>query len=184
MGFHDINGAYHEFRKPIRFSLNDFREVTTAGAVGNIAANGGLLASDTTPILGAEATSEIMSLAWAAGNSDIVQAETDVPEDFDGREDVLVELFVRTDNAGGGGIEAASYSVLTSWDNGAQVTDTATDSTPAETFHKITATIAAADIPDAPNWVNVQLIPGTHANDPVRLAHVRFRYVPRIKSAT
>lgn len=180
---HDSKGNYYEFRKPVGFSLNDFREVTTAGAVGNIVANGGLLASDTTPILGAEATSEIMSLAWAAANSDIIQATKSLPEDFDGRNDVLVELWVRTDNAGGGAIEAGTFSVLTSWDNSAQVTDTATDSVPSETFHKITAVIAAADIPDAASWVNIQLVLGTHANDPVRLAHVEMKYVPRVKAA-
>jgi hypothetical protein len=90
---------------------------------------------------------------------------------------------VRTDNAGGGGIEAATFSVLTSWDGGAQVTDTATDSVPSETFHKITAVISAADIPDAASFLNIQLVPGTHANDPVRLAHVEVKFVPRAKAA-
>lgn len=183
MGFHDSQGNYHEFRSFKDIELQQWREVTTAGAVSNIAGNGGLLASDTTPIFGAEATSEAWSIAWAAGNSDIVQCQFSLPDDFDGRDDVLVELWIYTDNAGGGGIEAGTFSVLTSWDNAAQVTDTATDSVPAVTSHKITATIAAADIPDSPSYLNIQLVLGTHANDPVRLLASRLSYVPRVKSA-
>jgi len=176
----DSQGNYYAFHRVLDLPLKDWREVTSAGAVANIAGNGGILASDTTPILGAEATSEAWSLAWAAGNSDIIQQQLALPDNFDGRDDVLVELWVRTDNAGGGGIEAGTFSVLTSWDNGAQVTDTATDSVPSETFHKITATIAAADIPDSPSFLNIQLVLGTHANDPVRLAASRIKCVKRV----
>jgi len=183
MGFHDSQGNYHEHRGHVKLSLNDWREVTTAGAVSNIAANGGLLASDTTPALMAETTTESMGINWIAGNSDILQAQQILPPDFDGREDALLELWVLTDNTGGGGIEAGTFSVLTSWDNGAQVTDTATDSTPAVTSHKITARIAAADIPDNPSFVNIQLVLGTHANDPVHMLASRITYVPRTIAA-
>lgn len=179
MGYHDSTGLYHPLTAAVLLSLNDFREVTSAGAVGNNAANGGILSSETTPILGAEATTEAMSLAWAAANADIIQATVALPVDFDGRFDVLLELWVLTDNAGGGGIEAASFSVLTSWDNGSQVTDTATDSVPAITAHKVTARISGADIPDSPEFVNLQLVPGTHANDPTHLLSARFVYVPK-----
>ncbi len=182
MGYTDNNGTYHEFRRHIDLALQDFREVTTAGAVSNIAGNGGILASDTTPVFGAAATSEAWIINWAAGNSDIIQCQKSLPSDFDGRDDVLLELWVLTDNAGGGGIEAGTFSVLTSWDNGAQVTDTATDSTPATTIHKITARIAAADIPDSPSVLNIQLVLGTHANDPVHLLAGRLSYTPRALS--
>lgn len=175
--------SYYEHRKSVELSLNDFREVTTAGAVGNIVANGGLLASDTTPVLGAEATTEAQAIIWAAGNSDIVQANKVLPPDFSGKDDVLIELWVLTDNTGGGGIEAATFSVLTSWDNAAQVTDTATDSVPATTVHKVTAVVAAADIPDNPSFLNVQLVLGTHANDPVHLLAGRVSYVPLLRAS-
>lgn len=154
--------------------LTAFREVTSAGAVGAIAAIGGVLASDTTPVLGAAATSEAMQIVWAAGNADIIQASISLPGDFSGAFDVLLELQVLTDNAGGGGIEAATFTVNSSFDNGAQVVDTATDGTPAVTVHKVTATIAAADVADAPSFVNIQLVPGTHANDPIHLLAARL----------
>jgi hypothetical protein len=178
------DGHYYEHRNVIQISLDDWREVTTAGAVGNQAtAAGGILASDTTPIMGAEATTEARAIIWAAGNSDIIASSWTLPPDFSGKDDVLVELWVLTDNAGGGGIEAATFSVLSSWDNGAQVTDTATDGVPATTAHKITATIAAGDVPDDARFLNLQLVLGTHANDPVHLLAAALSYVPKLKAA-
>jgi hypothetical protein len=180
MGFHaEGTGLFLQFWSTILLSLHDFREVSSAGAVSAIAANGGILASDTTPAMTAEATSEAHSITWVAANADIIQAQIALPDDFDGRSPVELDLWVKTDNTGGGSIEAASFSVLTSWDDGAQVTDTATDSVPATTTHKVTVRIAAADIPDRASFVNLQLVPGTHANDPIKLIAARLRYCPR-----
>lgn len=180
---HDSKGNYYEFRKLVALALGDWREVTSAGAVGAIAAAAGHLASDTTPIFGAQATSEAWAIKWAATNADIIQIATALPPDFSGADDVLLELDVLTDNAGGGGIDPASFTVLSSWDNGAQVSDTATDAVPAITVHTTTTIIAAADIPDAPRFLNIQLVPAAHANDPTHLMSARLLYVPRIKAA-
>ncbi len=179
----DVEGALAEIYQhllsattTIPINLTSWREVSSAGAVADIAGNGGVLASDTTPILGAETTTEAMAIKWAAANSDIIQTSISLPSDFDGTAAATLDLYVRTDNTGGGGIEAGTFSVLTSWDNGSQVTDTATDGTPSETVHKITATIAAADIPNTAGFVNIQLVLGTHANDPVHLLGARLNY--------
>jgi hypothetical protein len=174
---------YYEHRESVPLPLTGWREVSTAGAVGDTTANGGLLSSNTTPILGAAATSEAMIINWAAGNSDIIQCSVALPPDFSGKDDVFLDLFVLTDNTGGGGIEAGTFSVLTSWDNGAQVTDEATDGTPATTAHKITARMIKDDIPDFPSFVNIQLVLGTHANDPVHMLAGRLTYVPLLKAA-
>lgn len=160
--------------------LSGWREVTSAGAVADIAGIGGVLASDTTPIFGAEATSEAMSIQWAAGNSDIIQQSISLPSDFNGAGAATLDLWVLTDNTGGGGTDAATFTVLTSWDNGAQVSDTATDSAPATTVHKITATIAAADIPDGAAFVNIQLVAAAHAADPTHLLAARLNYTRKI----
>ncbi len=173
------SGAYVPFASYVPISLNDFREVTAGGAVSNIAANGGLLASDTTPVLGAE-SSKSMSLTWAAANADIIQAQVQLPPNFDGRCDAAVDLWILTDNSGGGGIDAGSFTVVTSWDNGTSVSDTATDSVPATTLHKITAIIAAADIPDSASFVNIQLTLNAHANDPIHLLAARLSFQPRV----
>jgi hypothetical protein len=160
------------------FSLNDFREVSSGGDPGAIAANGGILASDTTPILRGDAA-ESLEIAWAAGNADVILAQISLPPDFDGSKDVTVDLFVYTDNTGGGGIEAATFTVETTFVGAAVVADTATDTTPAVTVHKVTATIAAADIPDRASNLTLMLTPGTHANDPVQLVGARLNYAPR-----
>lgn len=166
----------------IALSLYDFREVTSGGDVGNIVANGGVLASDTTPILRGDAA-ESQEIAWAAANQDIIAAHVTLPPDFDGAQDVLVDLFVLTDNSGGGGIEAATFTVETGWDGGALVSDAATDSTPAVTLHKVTATVAAADVPDAPSVLTLMLTPGVHANDPISLLGARILYRRKLGTA-
>ena len=179
MGFHDELGYYREFHKVIALPLGDFREVTSAGAVGNTAANGGILDSATTPVHGAEATSESWSLTWAAGNSDIVQQQQSLPDDFEGRCSVYIDLLVKTDNAGGGGIEAASFTANLTFDDGTQIAVTVTDSAPSTTAHLVSARIDPRSLPANAYSVNVQLVPGTHANDPIKLLSARLRYSPR-----
>lgn len=175
---HNRNGVYYASKKCIVLSLHDFREVDANGDVGNVVANGGLLASDTTPILRADAA-ESEEIAWAAANQDPIAAQVAIPEDFDGGENVEVELGVLTDNSGGGGIEAASFTVETSWDGGALVSDACTDAVPATSYHVNSAVVAAADIPDEPKRLTLALTPGTHANDPTALQSVRIWYVPK-----
>src|SRR5262245_50296217 len=62
-----------QHRSSILIPLNTFREVTSGGDVGDTTANGGLLSSNTTPILRGDAA-ESLEVAWAAGNSDIVSS--------------------------------------------------------------------------------------------------------------
>jgi len=172
----DVEAALAEIYQHIKstkasvlFSLRDFREVTSGGDEGDIAANGGVLASDTTPILRADAN-ESAEIAWATGNSDIISVDISLPQDFDGTANATLDLFVAS-----GTTNATSFSVLSSWDKGTQITDTATGSASA-TFHVATATIASADIPDAPTCVTIQLVPGTHAADAFLLGAVRLNY--------
>lgn len=159
----------------IPLSLMDFRIVSAGGDVGDTTANGGLLSSNTVPILRGDAA-ESQEIAWAATQQIIIATHQTLPPDFDGTKDVTVDLFVYTDNAGGGGIEAATFTVESGFDGGALVSDAATDGTPAITVHKVTATIAAADIPDAARNLTLILTPGTHANDPVQLVGACINY--------
>jgi hypothetical protein len=159
----------------IPISLYDWREVTSAGDVGAIAANGGILASDTTPIMRGDAA-ESAEISWAATNVDPISCHITLPTDFDGSANATLDLFVYTDNAGGGGIDAATFTTETSWDGGALVSNAATDGTPATAIHKITATIAAASIPDTASLVTIALTPAAHANDPTQLVGARLNY--------
>lgn len=152
----------------VLFSLQDFREVDANGDVGAIAANGGVLASDTTPILRADAN-ESEEISWATGDEDPIQRSVTLPSNFDGTADATLELYVYS-----GTTDAATFTVETSWDGGTKVTDTATDASPAATVHKITATIAAADIPDAAARLTLHLAPAAHATDAIQLVGARL----------
>lgn len=157
------------------FSLNDFREVSSSSDVGNITANGGLLASDTTPILRGDAN-ESWEISWATGNVDEVGCQISLPCDasgnalLDGTRDMYLLLGVYS-----GTSDAATFTVGTSWDGGTQVSDTADDSSSkSATVHIVTATIAAADIPDSPKRLSIELTPGTHGTDTVQLVSARL----------
>lgn len=152
-------------------SLQSLREVTSAGDVGNAAAIGGILASDTTPIARADANGS-HELSWATTNVDQVGVEIPLPPDLDDTQNVTLALQVYS-----GTTDAATFSVRTSWDGGAEVTDSADDSgTKSATRHEITATIAAADIPADPKTVSLRLIPPAHATNAIQLCGVQLRY--------
>lgn len=171
----DAQGNYYAFRTALNTSLNDLREATT-GDVGAIAANGGLLASDTTPALSGTGSTIAQQVLWVAGNVDQVLLHKSLPEDFDGRDDVLVDLWV----ASGGTADLASFTVLSSWDAGASVSDAATDLAASTTVRKITARISAADIPDAPSNLSLAFVPAAHATDTIALLGYRISYVERV----
>jgi len=156
----------------IPFSLNSFREVDASGDVGNIAANGGLLASDTTPILRGDAN-ESLEISWATGNIDPIQIQTTLPADFKGAANATLDLWVYS-----GSTDAATFTVETSWDGGTQVSDSASDAaTKSATVHKITATIDAADIPDTAARVTIALTPtNAHATNAYQLVAARLNF--------
>jgi hypothetical protein len=159
-------------------SLLNWREVDSSGDVGNIAANGGLLASDTTPILRADAA-ESFEINWAASNSDPIACQWMLPNDFDGTANVTVDMWVLS-----GTTDAASFTIETSWDGGALVSDALDDaSTKSATVHKLSATIAAADIPDAPNFLTMALTPPAHTTNAISLLGVRINYKRKLQTS-
>ncbi len=156
----------------ITFALRNFHETDSSGDVGNLAdTGGGQLASDSTPTYIGATTTEAAVITWASSNSDIIMVDTCLPDDFDDTRDCYVDLTVSS----GGTTNAATLSVLTSWDGGSQVTDTATGA--ALTAEQDTvATIAAADVPASAGRVTIQLVPGSHTTDTMLLHRARLRY--------
>lgn len=150
--------------------LGDLRETDANGNVGNIAANGGILASDTTPVLSASSKSWI--LTWATGNADVVAVQIELPPDFDGTGDAKLDLEVAS-----GTTNAASFNLQTAWDGGAAVSDDADDAaTKSATVHKVQITIDKSDIPDSARRVTLLLTPPAHATDTIILAGLRLNY--------
>lgn len=174
MGFTDSNNAYHAFQSSILPSLYDFREVDANGDVGAITANGGLLASDTTPAIEGVTTTETQQISWVASNSDIIAAQFALPAEFDGTRDVILELWVSS-----GTTNAATFTVETSWNGGTLVSDTCTDGALSATVHKTSCTISAADIPDSPSYVTLMLTPAAHTTNAINLFSARILYVSK-----
>lgn len=155
----------------VLFSLYAFREVTSGGDVGNIAGGLGNLGSDTTPILRGDAA-ESQEISWATGNTDIIACQTVLPSNFTGTALATLDLWVYS-----GATDAATFTVETSWDGGAVVSDTADDAaTKSATIHKITATIAAADIPDTAQFVTIMLTPAAHGSDATQIVAARLNF--------
>lgn len=156
----------------IGLSVYDFREVDANGDVSNIAANGGILASDTTPILRGNAA-ETAEISWATGNVDPISTQVVLPPDFKGSSNVTIDLWVYS-----GATDAATFTVETGWDGGALVSDSADDSaTKSGTLHKITATVAAADIPDTARLLTLALTPtNAHATNAYQLLGVGINF--------
>jgi hypothetical protein len=138
--------------------------------------NSTYLTTTTTPALTFDGTNHFELIRWSAGDDTNLRVSFALPEGFDGDEDVTVDLFVRTDNAGGA-VDAASFTIFSSWDNGPSVSYVATDSSPSETLHTITATIAASDIQSSARRLTLILQPMGHLNDPVILTDVRVNTV-------
>lgn len=175
MGIRGQDGTYHAFRSHIPLSLHGFRECDANGDVGNLVAHGGILASDSSPLIRGAAGLISQELSWVASNSDPIVTQIMLPGDFDGREDVLVELWVSS-----GTTDAASIQIDTSWDAGATVTDSVDDSVDlSATMHKLTAVISRDDIPDDASFVTVMLTPPAHTTNAIQLHACRLGYLPR-----
>lgn len=171
----DAQGNYHGFYCALLFSLFDLREATT-GDEGNIVANGGLLASDTTPALSGTGTTVSQQVSWVASNVDQVVAQKALPPDFDGRDDALLELWVSS-----GTTDPASFTALLNFDGAAaDVSVTVTDPAPSATLHKVTAKVPAASIPDQASFVSLALTPAAHGTNPTTLYSARLSYFNRV----
>lgn len=155
----------------IKVPLGLCKECDANGDVGDLAAHGGILASDSTPAFQAAATTEQAEIAWVASNSDAIVAEVPVPEDFDGTQAVLAQAQVVA-----GTTDAFSATIDTTWAGGTLVADTLAGSALA-TVHQATATIAAADVADSPDTVTIKITPGAHTTDAFLLRSLRLRYV-------
>lgn len=176
----EVNGSLQELYQHlfsatggcVPIPLSAFREVNATGDVPNIAGIGGVLASDTAPILLGKATTNDWAIQWATGNVDPIGCSFMVPSDFDDTADATLTLIVSS-----GSTNAATMAVASSWNGGSEVTDSASDAgTLSATEHAITATIAAADIPADANRVTFRITPPTHGTDAINLTGARLNY--------
>ena len=161
--------------RSIPLSLHSFRECDAGGDFANGAGNGGLLASDTTPILCGDAA-ESTVISWEAGNADLIATQIALPADFDDTKDVTIDCWISS-----GEVDAASLTIETGWNGGALVSDSLNDAaTKSATPHKVTATVANGDIPVGAAYVTMILTPPAHAGDAIQLHGIRMNYTPKL----
>jgi hypothetical protein len=160
--------------------LTAFRELS-AGVVQNLAAHGGILASDSTPILTCIGDGDALRVAWAAGNTDQIAASLILPPDCDGAKDVVVHFLASKD---------ANVNNACHMDGEAYFGESDVDCFPAAAAANLlvqakgeyTATILAADVPDTQANANMTLVvmPEAHAADVVYLHACWIEYSKKI----
>lgn len=157
----------------IPVALHSLRE-TTAFDVGNVAANGGLLASDTTPVMDAinAATDGCQRVLWAASNNDQVVFQTPLPPDLDVASDIVVHMRI----VSGGTTDPVGFTVDSFFNEGdTKVVDTS-GTNQTTTWAEVTATIAAADVPAGAQTLTVGLTPVAHTTDTLAMSAVWIEY--------
>ena len=157
----------------IQLPITIAREIVT-NAIPNAAAIGGLLASDTTPILQRVngATDKKLRLNWAASNSDAITFDFAYPPDLDAASDLTVHILAAMAGATDTPTIAINYFEGVGDTNAGGNTAAVTGTTVAE----YSRTIAAADIGAAPNGASIEIVPGAHTTDALYIYAVWIEY--------
>jgi hypothetical protein len=161
----------------IPISLMQLREAATM-AVGNIAANGGLLASDTTPILQPinGATDGCQEVVWAASNNDVVIFQIPLPPNLDDTADLVLHTRIRS----GGTTDAVGFTVESWFNEGdTKVSDT-TETNQTNTWAEKIATIGNADVPAGAQTLTIALTPAAHTTDNMQLSALWLEYKTKL----
>jgi hypothetical protein len=160
----------------IPIPLYNLREVTSALNVSNGAGNGGLLASDTTPILSSRngATAGCQVVKWAAGNADPVAFQVVLPPNINTGANLLLKGRIACTATA---IDIPSLTMASYFnETEAAVADTMAASGATTTFAEVTGTIAAADVPSGAQTLTCKLTPGTHASSAWSLSALWLEY--------
>jgi hypothetical protein len=160
--------------------LATVRELAT-GTHPNAAGNGGLLASDTTPILGAANgdTDGAWRLAWAASNSDAIGFQVPLPPDLNDAADVVIHFraaMAGTDDTPA--ISADSY-----FNEGDTKVEDDSGAVTGTSYDEYEITIAHGDVPAGAQTLSVELTPGSHTTDILYLTAIWIEYTRKILTA-
>lgn len=149
----------------IPFCLDDAREVDANGDVANIAANGGILASDTTPISQSNSPASdgdnAQVLAWAASNSDPIRFQTALDPNINVGADLEIHFRIKS----AGTTDAVGFDVESWFNEGDTKVADISGTNQTATVTEVTATIAAADIPAGSQTLTFTIAPVAHTTD-------------------
>lgn len=157
----------------IGIPLESLRE-TDGTNIPNAAGNGGILASDTTPVLDYANgdTDSAFDLTWAASNQDAVAFQFMVPTDYDEASNMVLNIKA----AMGGATDTPTIALDTYFGLGDTKVEDATGAVTGATPAVYTATIAAADIPASATIATIELTPGAHTTDALVVYEIYLTY--------
>jgi len=164
----------------IPIPIISLREATTFD-VGAISVNGGILASDTTPILEAinGGTDGCQRVSWVASGVDQVIFQTPLPPDINLDKDVVVHFRIASSST----TDAVGFTVESFFNEAdSKVSDTSTTNQTATYAEKI-ATIAAADVPAGAQTLTVGLTPVAHTTDAMYLTACWIEYTSSLRTS-
>lgn len=143
-------------------------DITTAREIAsndtqNLAAHGGILCADSTPILerANDATDKCLRLNWAASDSnEIAFAPVMKPHDLDAGTDFTIHFMAKM----GGATDEPAVD-FQCWDGEGDTEMGGSATVTGTTLTEYTVTIANANVAAAPGFINVQVVPAAHTTD-------------------
>lgn len=154
--------------------LASLREIASNDIQAIATVVGGLLTKDTTPNLEFTNgdTDSSIRLQWAASNSDPLAFQCSLPGDMDTNQPLYLDVF----GLMGGATDTPVIDIDTFFNVGDTKVSDATGAVTGTTAATYTATIAAADIPNADFLtVSIELTPGAHTTDTLEVHGIRLR---------
>ena len=153
--------------------LSVVRELTT-GAIPNATANGGVLASDTTPILNTinGDTDGCLRISWAAGNSDAIGFQVPLPPDLNTSADVVIHFRAAME----GTTDTPTIASDAYFNEGDTKVEDVSDAVTGTSYAEYTITIAAADVPSGAQTLSIELTPGAHTTDALNVTAIWIEY--------
>jgi hypothetical protein len=157
----------------ISIPLAEIREVSSSATI-NAAGNGGLLASDTSPILNTinGDTDSCWRLLWAAANVDPIAFQLAMPND----RDTSMPMYVKVHAAMAATTDTPVIDLDTFFDVGDTKVEDAIPAITGATYATYTATIAAADIPAAAVTMSCEMTPAAHGTDTLAIVAIWIEY--------
>lgn len=157
----------------IPIPLTALREVASNNSL-NAAGNGGLFASDTTPVFEYTNgdTDSALRLRWASSNSDLFGFQVSLPGDLDPSQSIIIKFLA----AMGGATDVPTLSTDNFFNVGGTKRTVATAAVTGTAVAVYTATIVAASIPTLPWTLSVEVTPGAHTTDTLLLYAVWVEY--------
>lgn len=147
----------------IPLPLANWREVDSSGDVSTLANHGGILASNSTPILSGitDATNKAQRITWAASNSDPIMFQVPMPPDF-----IYTNgLTFKSRIAGDGTTDTLSFTVSGYFNEGGTTADATTDGVLSTSYSSYDVTFALSDMTTDTETVTIILTPAAHTTN-------------------